>query len=330
MKLAGDIGGTKTLLAMIEHPSDGPILLREEAFNSQHFKSFDALLDAFIAPGEVIDNACFGIAGPIIDDTCKTTNLPWRITGDALRKRLGTNKVKLLNDLEAMAFGMLELSQEDLITLQQGNIEARGNHAVIAAGTGLGECFLHWDGAKFQTMATEGGHVDLASQNELQDDLLRYLRGRFHDHVSVERVLSGSGFGVLYDFIVTTQRAAESILVPPADHVGGADRNAVISQLGLQKTDTACRQALELFVDVYGAEAGNLALKGLTHGGVFIGGGIAPKILPALQDGRFIAAFTAKGRFRSLLETLPVKVALNQRAPLIGAMQYWSHQGSAA
>jgi glucokinase len=326
MKLAGDIGGTKTSLALIEKGSAGPLILREETFRSHDFTSFDELLDAFVGSEEVIEDLCLGIAGPVIDDACKTTNLPWNIEGDALRKRLQTQKVKLLNDLEAMALGMLELPHEDLVTLQEGDLKAAGHRAVIAAGTGLGECFLHWDGAVFRTMATEGGHADLASQNDLQDDLLRYLRGQFHPHVSIERILSGSGFGLLYDFIVATQRAPESMKVPNENVVGGVDRNAVISQLGLEKLDPACRLALELFVDFYGAEAGNLALKGLTRGGVFIGGGIAPKILPALRDGRFVEAFKAKGRFRPLLETLPVKVATNQRAPLIGAMHYWIRQ----
>ena len=326
MKLAGDIGGTKTSLALIEKGSAGPLILREETFSSHDFKSFDELLDAFIGSKNVIEDVCLGIAGPVIDDACKTTNLPWHIEGDALRKGLQSQKVKLLNDLEAMALGMLELPHEDLVTLQEGDQKATGHRAVIAAGTGLGECFLHWDGAVFRTMATEGGHADLASQNDLQDDLLRYLRGQFQPHVSIERILSGSGFGVLYDFIVATQRAAESSKVPHENVAGGVDRNAVISQLGLEKLDPACRLALELFVDLYGAETGNLALKGLTRGGVFIGGGIAPKILPALRDGRFIEAFRAKGRFRSFLETLPVKVATNQRAPLIGAMYYWIRQ----
>ena len=326
MKLAGDIGGTKTSLALIEKGSAGPLILREETFRSHDFSSFDELLDAFVGSEEVIEDLCLGIAGPVINDACKTTNLPWNIEGDALRKRLQTQKVKLLNDLEAMALGMLELPHEDLVTLQEGDLKATGHRAVIAAGTGLGECFLHWDGAVFRTMATEGGHADLASQNDLQDDLLRYLRGQFHPHVSIERILSGGGFGLLYDFIVATQRAPESSKVPNENVVGGVDRNAVISQLGLENLDPACRLALELFVDFYGAEAGNLALKGLTRGGVFIGGGIAPKILPALRDGRFIEAFKAKGRFRPLLETLPVKVATNQRAPLIGAMHYWIRQ----
>lgn len=326
MKLAGDIGGTKTSLALIEKGSAGPLILREETFSSHDFTSFDELLDAFIGSKNVIEDVCLGIAGPVIDDACKTTNLPWHIEGDALRKGLQSQKVKLLNDLEAMALGMLELPHEDLVTLQEGDQKATGHRAVIAAGTGLGECFLHWDGAVFRTMATEGGHADLASQNDLQDDLLRYLRGQFQTHVSIERILSGSGFGVLYDFIVASQRAAESSKVPHENVAGGVDRNAVISQLGLEKLDPACRLALELFVDLYGAETGNLALKGLTRGGVFIGGGIAPKILPALRDGRFIEAFRAKGRFRSFLETLPVKVATNQRAPLIGAMYYWIRQ----
>ncbi len=326
MKLAGDIGGTKTSLALVEKGSTGPLILRDETFSSRHFTSFDQLLDAFVGSDEVIEDVCLGIAGPIMNDACKTTNLPWNIEADALRKRLQTQKVTLLNDLEAMALGMLELPHEDWVTLQEGDVAALGHRAVIAAGTGLGECFLHWDGKGFRTMATEGGHADLASQNDLQDDLLRYLRGQFHPHVSIERILSGSGFGVLYDFIVTTQRASESSKVPDGNLIGGVDRNAVISQLGLEKLDPACSQALDLFVDLFGAEAGNLALKGLTKGGVYIGGGIAPKILPALRDGRFIEAFRAKGRFRSLLETLPVKVATNQRAPLIGAMHYWIRQ----
>jgi glucokinase len=247
--------------------------------------------------------------------------LPWLLNGEALKIKLNTVKVKLLNDLEAMALGMLYLPEQDLIELNPNAQIQQGNIAVIAAGTGLGEAILYWDGNKHYPMATEGGHSDFAAQNAQQDSLLAYLRKIYSDHVSYERVISGIGFSHLYDFL------GEQGFAPPCPEVSvltsDIDRNAVISQLGVTGEDSLCAEAVRLFVELYGAETGNLALKSLATGGIFIGGGIGAKILPALQNGHFIQAFKAKGRFYSLLDKISVKLSLNPRTPLIGAINYF-------
>lgn len=322
MRLAGDIGGTKTVLSISTRDSNGSLTcLQEQSYSSQQFATFDDILAAFLPADISITSACFGIAGPIVDQRCQTTNLPWFIDGAELKIKLGTSKVKLLNDLEAMALGMLYLPEHDLVELNP-NAEIRsGNIAVIAAGTGLGEAILYWDGSKHYPLATEGGHSDLAAQNTRQDQLLAYLRKLFPDHVSCERILSGDGFGHLYDFLIDRNLAPPCPDVPRID--SDIDRNAVISRLGVAGKDPLCSEAVRLFVELYGAEAGNLALKALATGGVFIGGGISPKILPALQDGQFMRAFKAKGRFYALLDKTSVKLSLNPRTPLIGAINYF-------
>lgn len=322
MRLAGDIGGTKTVLSISTRDSNGSLTcLQEQSYSSQQFSKFDDILDAFLPADVSITSACFGIAGPVVDQRCQTTNLPWFIDGAELKIKLGTSKVKLLNDLEAMSLGMLYLPEHDLVELNPNAEVQSGNIAVIAAGTGLGEAILYWDGSKHYPLATEGGHSDLAAQNTRQDQLLAYLRRRFPDHVSCERILSGDGFGHLYDFLIDQNFA------PPCPDVPGVnsdiDRNAVISRLGIAGKDALCSEAVRLFVELYGAETGNLALKSLATGGVFIGGGISPKILPALQDGQFMRAFKAKGRFYPLLDKIPVNLSLNPRTPLIGAINYF-------
>ncbi|MGZ5007407.1 MAG: glucokinase, partial [Methylobacter sp.] len=226
-----------------------------------------------------------------------------------------------LNDLEAMALGMLYLPEQDLIELNPNAESQSGNIAVIAAGTGLGEAILYWDGNKHYPIATEGGHSDFAAQNVQQDQLLAFLRKSYPDHVSCERILSGIGFSHIYDFLREQGFAPPCADVPDSD--SGVDRNAVISGLGVAGKDPLCVETVRLFVELYGAETGNLALKSLATGGVFIGGGIGPKILPALKDGNFINAFKAKGRFLPLLDKVSVKLSLNPRTPLIGAINYF-------
>ncbi|QSA97977.1 glucokinase [Methylococcus sp. EFPC2] len=326
MILAGDIGGTKTVLASIETQAGGSThIVREQTYASGEFRTFDEIIGLFLADGEQIDAAAFGVAGPVIDQRCQTTNLPWLLDGSALKIRLGTERVRLLNDLEAMAVGMLHLEEQDFIELNPNAVEQTGNIAVIAAGTGLGEALLYWDGERHHPVATEGGHSDFAPQNERQDQLLSYLRGLYPDHVSNERILSGNGFGHLYDFLAASGYAPPCPAVP--DHAApDIDRNALISRLGIDGEDPLCREAVRLFAEIYGAEAGNLALRSFATGGVFIGGGIGPKIRSALESGEFIQAFTAKGRFRPLLSTLSVKLALNPRTPLLGAMHYFAAQ----
>lgn len=322
MILAGDIGGTKTVLSLLTRDTNGSLTcLKEQSYASQHYAEFDAILAVFLPADITLTAACFGVAGPVVNQRCQTTNLPWLLDAEVLKRKLGIVKVMLLNDLEAMALGMLYLPEQDLIELNPHAQTQEGNIAVIAAGTGLGEAILYWDGSKHYPMATEGGHSDFAAQNTQQDRLLAFLRNCYPEHVSYERVLSGIGFSHIYDFL------CEQGFAPPCPDVpdmnSGIDRNAVISQLGVEGKNALCTEVVRLFVELYGAETGNLALKSLATGGVFIGGGIGAKILPALQNGHFIQAFKAKGRFSPLLDKISVKLSLNPRTPLIGAINYF-------
>jgi len=320
--LAGDIGGTKTVLALLARESSGSLtIIKEATYPSQSFLKFDDILADFLPADVTVTSACFGVAGPVVSQRCQTTNLPWVLDTEALKITLVASRVKLLNDLEAMALGMLQLPEQELIELNPKAQPQTGNIAVIAAGTGLGEAILYWDGKKHHPMATEGGHSDFAAQNATQDLLLTYLRKIYPEHVSYERILSGIGFSHLYDFFCDQGLAptCSSLL----DINSGLDRNAVISKLGVEGEDAVCVAVVRLFVALYGAETGNLALKSLATGGVFIGGGIGAKILPAMQDGNFIRAFKAKGRFLALLDNISVKLSLNPRTPLLGAIHYF-------
>jgi glucokinase len=322
MILAGDIGGTKTVLALYEPTADGLGLVREASFPSQGPATFEAIIDAFFvgAPRPAIRSACFGVAGPVIDGVCRTTNLPWVLVATDLAAYLGAERVALLNDLEAAAFGMLHLKPGELEVLNPGiDPPRKGNAAVIAAGTGLGEAFLYWDGEHHHPVSSEGGHCDFAPQNPLEDELLLYLRKLCGGHVSYERVLSGPGFHHLYTFFIARGEHPESPEVAEACATG--DPNVAITRFGLAGTDPNSVAALDLFASIYGAEAGNLALKCMARS-VFVGGGIAPKVLPVLLKGGFLKSFLSKGRFDSLMQDIRVSVALNPRAPLIGAAHY--------
>ena len=324
MILAGDIGGTKTVLALFE--SEGKVLrtVVEATFPSRDHATFEEILAKFLAlaPGSKPDAACFGVAGAVIDGHAQTTNLPWTLDEKELAKTLGVRKATLLNDLEAAAYGTLHLSLEEKHVLNPGTSRRkRGNIAVIAAGTGLGEAILFFDGRKYQPIASEGGHGDFAPRTDLELDLYRYLRDKFQGHVSYERVLSGPGFFNVYSFFRDSQHAPEPDWL--AERISTSDPSAVVAEVGLAGKDENCVATLDLFATIYGAEAGNLALKALAVGGVFIAGGIAPKILPALtRNDAFLKGFFAKGRFSDLMKGLHVSVALNPRAPLVGAAHY--------
>jgi len=318
--LAGDIGGTKTVLGLFRPTPEGLVLEKQASFASRRYDALEAVIDEFrqrlsLPP---LTAAGFGVAGPVVDGVCRTTNLPWAVSAARLADYLGGVPVYLLNDLEAAAVGMLHLPDDQFADLNPEGRARPGNRAVIAAGTGLGEALLYWDGRRFHPMATEGGHCDFAPTTPRQDRLLRWLRERHPAHVSVERVLSGDGIGTLYDFL----REVEGMAPAPAVTAAQGDRNAAISACALRGEAPICREALALFVAIYGAEAGNLALKGLATGGVYVGGGIAPRILPLLRDGRFLGHFVAKGRFEPLLRGMPLRVALEPRAPLLGAAHY--------
>jgi glucokinase len=320
--LAGDIGGTKTRLAVFEETSAGFRPRSETVYPSGEYASLEEIVTRFLSqgPGTSIRAACFGVAGPVFEGKAQATNLPWSLEEGSLARASRAARVKLLNDLEAAAYGMLVLPPEDRAILNPGSSPRRkGNIAVIAAGTGLGEAMLIWDGRRHQPVASEGGHGDFAPRSEQEIGLLRFLQAEF-ERVSYERVLSGPGFHNIYRFLRTTSSSSEPGWL--SAQIAQGDPSAAISQAGLEEKDPVCMQTLELFASLYGAEAGNLALRCLSVGGVFVGGGIAPKILPILQRGGFMRAFMAKGRFSKLVASMEVSVALNSRAPLLGAAHY--------
>ncbi len=315
--LAGDVGGTKTVVSLFEARAAGLRVVREAAFPSAEFESLQAVVRRFLGAGAPvrIAAACFGVAGPVVDGKCVTTNLPWQVDEQGLAKAIPAPRVRLLNDLEAAAYGVLTLPPRDLERIQRGRAR-KGNMVLIAAGTGLGEAILFWDGSRHLVVPSEGGHADFAPRSDLEMDLLRFLRKEFR-HVSYERVLSGPGLYNIYRFLRDTGYAPEPTWL--TDLVRNGDPAAVISEVALAGGHPLCATALDLFISVYGSEAGNLALKAFAVGGVFVGGGIAPKIRAKLTDGTFLAAFADKGRYRDLMVSTPVRLVLNPRAPLLGA-----------
>lgn len=306
MILAGDVGGTKAVLAVFD-PAGHPV--REQIFHCADFASFEAILAAF-APGAVT-GACFGVAGPVVGGVAKITNLPWTIADASLAAQLGA-PVTLLNDLQATALGMLVLPAEGFAVLQaEAQRALHGTIGVIAPGTGLGAALLVHDGKRYLALPTETGHADWAPGSDEELEVWRFMRDRHGAHVSVERLLCGNGIGDLYDYC---RRGA-----PELAHEG--DRNAAIAKAAFAGEPHAAR-ALALFAELLAAEAGNVALRALATGGVVIGGGIPPKILAALQTPRFLERFHAKGRFSGWMKSLGVRVALEPRAALLGAAHY--------
>lgn len=338
MILAGDIGGTKTNLALFDWKTERVEPERQQTFFSTDYESFEEVLAEFLKPpapeplaeleeGEPADPApskesppiqaaCFGVPGPVIENRCRTTNLPWIVDGPALAKRFQIEQVRLLNDLEATAHGLLVLTPEETEALNEGAPPpVKGALALIAAGTGLGEAILFWNGQRYQPMPSEGGHADFAPNSDLEIELLRHLRASYL-HVSYERVLSGPGLHAIYEFLRDTKKNEPTWV---AERLKTGDPAAIIGQIGLSGQAEICVQALDLFATIYGAESGNLALKALALNGVYVGGGIAPKLLPKLKDGTFMRAFTAKGRYKRLMSTIPVRVITNDKAGLLGA-----------
>ena len=316
MFLAGDIGGTKAQLALFA-PGAGPRSpVREERLPTHGSPSLEAILREFLGRDGATPSHCvLGIAGPVQENRCVTTNLPWQVDGDALGDALGA-PVTLLNDLEATAWGLQTLSGSELLTLQEG-ADGSGHRALIAAGTGLGEALLVRDGARWLPVASEGGHVDFAPRDAVEDELLHWLRGRF-GRVSYERILSGPGLADLYRFHRETRRGDEPAAFA-AEFDRAADPAAIVSAGALDGSCERARLTLDRFVSIYGAEAGNLALKAVATGGVFVGGGIAPRILPALERGGFVRSFFAKGRLSPVLTRIRVQVVLEPRTAVWGA-----------
>lgn len=318
--LAGDIGGTKTHLALYREDKGALVTLKDQKFSSKKYSDLKTIVKEFLRDEKVeAGKACFGIAGPVRNGKSQATNLPWLVDSERLVKELHIDKVCLINDLEANAYGLNMLKDEELFTLNKGDSKAEGNRAIVSAGTGLGEAGVYFDGKKYHPFACEGGHVDFAPRNDLEDELLRYLRKKF-GHVSYERVLSGPGLYNLYSFIIETKKEREDADVLTKIQSGDSPR--LISEMGLNEISKACKRTLELFVSIYGAEAGNVALKMLALGGLYIGGGIAPHILSVMKEGEFIDSFKRKGRFCDLLKEVPVRVILNDNTALLGAMYY--------
>lgn len=318
MLLVGDIGGTKTRLALFEHKK--PIqLIREQRFLSRGYATLDKIIDEFLIEKIPIEAACFGIAGPVRDDKVDATNLPWFIDGKKLATQFKINKVFLINDLEANAYGLSVLRKEAFFVINKGIEGQNGNQGLLSAGTGLGEAGLFWDGKIHVPFATEGGHASFAPKNELEIELLRFALKKF-PHVSYERILSGQGILLLHQFLLHHYKKS---LSPQMEKLFKENDPAkIITEMGLSKEDPICTQTLDLFVSIYGAEAGNLALKFLALGGVFIGGGIAPKIIQKFKESHFVTSFIDKGRFSHLLQSIPIKVVLNDQAALLGAAEY--------
>jgi glucokinase len=318
--LAGDIGGTNTRLAFVEDRDGRPVPVAEATFASREHASLETVLRQFVAARRLpVTRAAFGIAGPVKQGRCDATNLPWLVDARVVAQAIGLQRVGLINDLEANAWGIPALQPEDFAVLNQGEADAEGNAAIISAGTGLGEAGIYWDGRRHRPFATEGGHTDFAPRNHQEMELLEYLLRQF-PRVSYERVVSGPGLVNIYRFLRDTGRGEEPSWL--AETMGRQDPGAVISEAALSGKSELCIQALDLFVSLYGAEAGNLALKLLATAGVYLGGGIAPKIIDKLRDPVFLNAFTAKGRLRPLLQAMPVRVILNPKTALLGAARF--------
>jgi len=319
--LAGDIGGTKTNLAVFCAHGEKLRSEASQSFPSKQYSGLTPILKEFLAgANHVIEAACFGIAGPIVDGRVKTTNLPWIVESNELRRVLKVDSIHLLNDLEAGAYGLFTLEDEEFFTLNEGKMRQVGNKALIAAGTGLGEAVLYGDGRHFRPLASEGGHGDFAPRDELEIELLRYLMGRF-GHVSYERVISGPGLFNIYRFLKESRGMEEPAWLTER-FAAGDDAGAIVSKTALAKESEICVKALDMFASIYGAEAGNMALRAKSVRGLYVGGGIAPKILSKLKDGAFMRAFADKGRYADLLAAIPVQVVLNDQAALRGAAYF--------
>lgn len=320
MLLAGDIGGTKTALGVYTSEGGPRSPIVRDSFPSDDYPSLEAVVREFLTRHEVqVDSACFDVAGPVVAGRAKVTNLPWSIETDELREALGVRSVHLMNDLEALAHAVPQLAPSDLSTINEGAAVLGGSIAVVAPGTGLGEAYLTWDGARYLAHPSEGGHADFAPAGDVEDGLLRYLRGRF-GHVSCERVCSGMGISNIYDYLRHSGQMHEAPEV--ARKMQGAEDRTPIIVEAAKGTSPLCAAALEMFVRALGAEASNMALKVLSTGGLYLGGGIPPRILDALKSGPFMECFLDKGRLREVLEPMPVRVIMEPGAALMGAAGY--------
>ena len=319
--LAGDIGGTNARLAVYEVELTRYRELAAETFPSRQYSSLADIVASFMKAHDLrCQRACFGVPGPVVDGRAQTTNLPWLVDASRLATAAGVEVVAVINDLEAQAFGIAALAPEDFLMLNAGSPATAGNRALIAAGTGLGEAGLYWDGHAHHPFACEGGHTSFAPHGELQVALLQFLERRY-GHVSWERLVSGPGLANIHDFLLEC-RGAESPAWFVEETQARGDAAPVITKAALEGRCELCVETLDLFVELFGAEAGNLALKIMATGGLFVGGGIAPRVVDVLKHGRFMEAFVDKGRMRSLLEAVPVRVIMNESTALLGAARY--------
>ncbi len=320
MILAGDVGGTKTVLATFRYADGRLEVARETRLATSELDGLEGAIDEFLgSEADRVEAACFGVAGPVEDGIARLTNISWAATEPALGEHLGGKPVRLLNDLVAMGWGIATLKPDQLETLNEGRPDPQGNGALIAAGTGLGEAFLIRREDQWLPSPSEGGHTEFGPSDELEIDMLRYLNNRF-GRVSYERLVSGPGLFNIYQFLRDTGRGRQPGWV--ADRLEKEDPSAVVGELAMRGADPLCRMALDRFVRLYGAEAGNLALTALATGGVYLGGGIAPKILDELKKGHFLEGFTQKGRMTGLMVRIPIKVILEPKTPLLGAAYF--------
>ncbi|MBW1739653.1 MAG: glucokinase [Deltaproteobacteria bacterium] len=318
--LAGDIGGTKTNLGLFIRGKRRPILKVAATYSSLEAPSLSHIIHRFLEKHDVsISSACFGIAGPVMNGRCKTTNLPWDVSERSLKRRFGWDQVMLVNDLAATACAVPLLTKRELFSLNQVRAAKGAAKGIIAPGTGLGMALLIWRDGQYVPVASEGSHADFAPKNKMEIQLWQYLHQRV-GHVSVERVLSGPGLFIIYCWLKYTGQETEPTWL--AEKMDEGDPSEIISEAALVEKQPLCVKALDMFVSIFGAAAGNLALTGLTRGGIYLGGGIAPKILPKLREGLFMKAFVNKGRFSGVLSQIPVQVILNERAALLGAAVY--------
>ncbi len=336
--LAGDIGGTKTILRLAQQDADGSItILWQKRYPSGQYDSLTPIVQTFLSeiPSDIQarqaqaihpERACFAVAGPVVEGSAKVTNLPWQLSSQQLTQDLNLKQASLINDFSAVGYGLLHLDPGDLHTLHAGRQDPRAPIAVIGAGTGLGQGYLAWNGDRYQVYASEGGHTDFSVRTDLEFELLEYLRQRIGGRVSVERVVSGMGIATIYQFFLDSGRGegadAEIVAAVRGEKTTETDPGALISMAAQDQTDPVAVKTMSLFMACYGGEVGNLALKLLPHGGIYIAGGIAAKTIPLMKSGEFMAAYLDKGRMRPLLETFSIQVILNQQVGLIGAMAY--------
>lgn len=313
MILAGDVGGTKTLLML----KDGPDVVAEERYASKDYGGLEHIIRNFLGRTNAkVDRAAIGVAGPVQENRSRATNLPWDIDGDRIAGELGIPRVRLLNDFATVGFGLEALGPEDVVSLNEGKADPQAPIAILGAGTGLGEGFLVRCDGRRVFVASEGGHVDFAPRNDREIGFLRFML-RLHKRVSVERAISGPGIANLYLYMIDAGRRPSDDVA--REIVAGGDMAAIVSRHAQARDCAVCVDTMDMFLNLYGAEAGNLALKVLAAGGVYVAGGIAPKIIDLMRTGPFMAAYGAKGRLSDVVRTFPVRVVMNPKVGLLGA-----------